>query len=76
MERIHIGIFGPRNAGKSSLVNMLTGQDVSIVSPVAGTTTDPVSKPIATRKNITQNLYIFLSFTFRIHAIETHIYNE
>lgn len=46
MERIHIGIFGPRNAGKSSLVNMLTAQQVSIVSPVAGTTTDPVSKPI------------------------------
>lgn len=45
-ERTHIGIFGPRNAGKSSLVNMLTGQAVSIVSPVAGTTTDPVSKPI------------------------------
>ena len=45
-ERTYIGIFGPRNAGKSSLVNMLTGQDVSIVSPVAGTTTDPVSKPI------------------------------
>ena len=45
-EKTYIGIFGPRNAGKSSLVNMLTGQDVSIVSPVAGTTTDPVSKPI------------------------------
>lgn len=45
-ERTHIGIFGPRNAGKSSLVNMLTEQAVSIVSPVAGTTTDPVSKPI------------------------------
>ena len=45
-ERTYIGIFGPRNAGKSSLVNMLTGQDISIVSPVAGTTTDPVSKPI------------------------------
>ncbi len=46
LERTHIGIFGPRNAGKSSLVNMLTAQDVSIVSNVAGTTTDPVSKPI------------------------------
>ena len=46
MNRTHIGIFGPRNAGKSSLVNMLTSQQVSIVSPVAGTTTDPVSKPI------------------------------
>lgn len=46
MERTHIGIFGPRNAGKSSLINWLTGQQVSIVSPEAGTTTDPVSKPI------------------------------
>ena len=46
IERTHIGIFGPRNAGKSSLVNLLTSQEVSIVSNVAGTTTDPVSKPI------------------------------
>ena len=43
-ERIHIGFFGARNAGKSSLVNALTGQEVSIVSEVAGTTTDAVMK--------------------------------
>lgn len=43
-ERVHIGFFGARNAGKSSLVNALTGQEVSIVSAVAGTTTDAVSK--------------------------------
>lgn len=43
-ERVHIGVFGRRNAGKSSLVNALTGQEISVVSPVAGTTTDPVSK--------------------------------
>lgn len=43
-ERVHIGVFGRRNAGKSSLVNALTGQNISVVSPVAGTTTDPVSK--------------------------------
>lgn len=43
-ERIHIGIFGKRNAGKSSLINALTGQELSIVSDVAGTTTDPVYK--------------------------------
>ncbi len=42
--RIHIGIFGRRNAGKSSLMNALTGQSLAIVSEVAGTTTDPVSK--------------------------------
>ncbi len=44
--RLHIGIFGKRNAGKSSILNALTQQDVSIVSDVAGTTTDPVEKPM------------------------------
>ena len=43
--RLHIGLFGRRNAGKSSLLNALAGQDVAIVSPLAGTTTDPVEKP-------------------------------
>lgn len=42
--RIHIAIFGRRNAGKSSLINALTNQEVALVSDVAGTTTDPVSK--------------------------------
>ncbi|MBO4317766.1 MAG: 50S ribosome-binding GTPase, partial [Mailhella sp.] len=40
--RVHIGIFGRRNAGKSSLINAVAGHDVSIVSDMAGTTTDPV----------------------------------
>jgi len=43
-ERLHIGIFGRRNAGKSSLINSLTGQETALVSRTAGTTTDPVSK--------------------------------
>ena len=43
-ERIHIGFFGVRNAGKSSLVNRITNQDVSVVSDVKGTTTDAVKK--------------------------------
>ncbi len=43
-ERVHIGFFGMRNAGKSSLVNAVTGQSLSVVSPVKGTTTDPVKK--------------------------------
>ena len=43
-DRIHIGFFGLRNAGKSSLVNAITGQALSVVSDVAGTTTDPVKK--------------------------------
>lgn len=43
-ERIHIGFFGLRNAGKSSVVNAVTGQDLSLVSDVKGTTTDPVKK--------------------------------
>jgi [FeFe] hydrogenase H-cluster maturation GTPase HydF len=44
--RLHIGLFGRRNVGKSSLLNALTRQDVSIVSNVAGTTTDAVEKPM------------------------------
>lgn len=44
MERTHIAFFGRRNAGKSSLVNRFTSQEISIVSDVAGTTTDPVRK--------------------------------
>ena len=43
-ERLHIGFFGMRNAGKSSLVNSVTGQDLAVVSEVKGTTTDPVKK--------------------------------
>ena len=43
-ERIHIGFFGRRNAGKSSVVNAVTGQDLAVVSQVEGTTTDPVKK--------------------------------
>ncbi len=43
-ERLHIGFFGRRNVGKSSLVNAVTGQDIAVVSDVAGTTTDPVYK--------------------------------
>ena len=42
--RLHIGIFGKRNTGKSSILNRLTKQDISIVSDIAGTTTDPVEK--------------------------------
>lgn len=43
-ERVHIGFFGKRNAGKSSVVNAVTGQDLAVVSDVKGTTTDPVTK--------------------------------
>ena len=44
LNRIHIGIYGKRNAGKSSLINALTNQELSVVSDVKGTTTDPVFK--------------------------------
>ena len=44
--RLHIGLFGRRNVGKSSLLNAITRQNVSIVSESAGTTTDPVEKPM------------------------------
>ena len=43
-ERIHIGFFGRRHAGKSSVVNAVTNQQMSVVSDVKGTTTDPVYK--------------------------------
>ena len=46
MDRLHIAFFGPVNSGKSSLINALAGQEVSLVSPVPGTTTDPVRKAI------------------------------
>ena len=42
----HIGIFGRRNVGKSSLINIISKQDIAIVSEIAGTTTDPVKKSI------------------------------
>ena len=43
-DRVHIGIFGRRNAGKSSIINAITGQNLAIVSDIKGTTTDPVLK--------------------------------
>ena len=43
-DRVHIGFFGKRNAGKSSVVNAVTGQELAVVSDVKGTTTDPVYK--------------------------------
>lgn len=43
-QRVHIGFFGKRNAGKSSVVNAVTGQDLAVVSNQKGTTTDPVYK--------------------------------
>ena len=46
MDRLHIAFFGPTNSGKSTLVNALAGQQVSLVSPLPGTTTDPVRKAI------------------------------
>ena len=44
--RLHIGIFGRVNSGKSSLLNALTGQELAVVSEVPGTTTDPVKKAV------------------------------
>ena len=43
-DRVHIGFFGQRNAGKSSLLNAVTGQELAVVSEIKGTTTDPVYK--------------------------------
>ena len=49
-ERVHIGFFGRRNAGKSSVMNAVTGQDLAVVSDVKGTTTDPVYKSMASAR--------------------------
>ena len=63
-ERYHIGIYGRRNAGKSSLINALAGQEVSIVSDIAGTTTDSISEKITQEKlveyqqDINKKLYL------------------
>lgn len=46
IERVYIGIFGRGNIGKSSLINLLTGQEIAIVSDEPGTTTDPVTKTV------------------------------
>ena len=46
-ERIHISFFGRRNAGKSSVLNAVIGQELAVVSDVKGTTTDPVYKSMA-----------------------------
>ena len=59
-ERVHIGFFGRRNAGKSSVLNAVTGQDLAVVSDVKGTTTDPVQKsmellPLGDRKSTRLN---------------------
>ena len=68
-ERINIGFFGLTNSGKSSLVNAVTGQNMSVVSPVNGTTTDAVKKAMelmaflissggtCTRRELTATLY-------------------
>ena len=53
----HIGIFGKRNSGKSTLINFLTGQEIAIVSNIAGTTTDPVKKSVEI-KNIGASVLI------------------
>ena len=44
--RLHIGVFGDTNAGKSTFINAVTGQEIALTSPIAGTTTDPVFKPM------------------------------
>ena len=52
-ERLHIGLFGKRNSGKSALLNALTNQEVAVVSSVAGTTTDRETGQSAYRANTT-----------------------
>ena len=72
-DRVHIGFFGIMNAGKSSLVNALTGQEMSVVSAVPGTTTDPVRKtmellPILYLAAILASLYGLTNLAGHPHA--------
>ena len=53
-ERVHIGFFGRTNAGKSSVVNAVTNQELSIVSDISGTTTDPVVKAMELKKRYSE----------------------
>ena len=57
-ERIHIGFYGKRNAGKSSLVNAVTSQSLAIVSDVPGTTTDPVTGDPITTYGVKEGTYV------------------
>ena len=66
--RLHLGIFGRRNAGKSTLLNAVTRQNVSIVSDVAGTTTDTVEKRIAVSFDID-------SVMAQCFCLKTKVYN-
>ena len=61
--RLHFGLFGKRNAGKSSLINALANQNISIVSSVAGTTTDPVEKHLNCILSAPLSLWIRLALT-------------
>ena len=56
-DRIHIGFFGRRNAGKSSVLNAVTGQDLAVVSDVKGTTTDPVYKAMELLRDCRVKVY-------------------
>ena len=56
-ERVHIGFFGKRNAGKSSVMNAVTGQDLAVVSDVKGTTTDPVYKSMELLRDCRRKVY-------------------
>jgi small GTP-binding protein len=65
--RLHIGILGQTNAGKSTLLNAITAQNVSIISPEPGTTTDPVQKTMEL-KPIHDSSFYRKKLLFDIHA--------
>ena len=76
-DRIHIGFFGRRNAGKSSVLNAVTGQDLAVVSDVKGTTTDPVYKAMELVSVIRNEKNCIVSFfndtaTTEIYTLSLH----
>ncbi|MFA6948884.1 MAG: GTPase [Eubacteriales bacterium] len=63
--RLHIGIFGKRNSGKSTLINALTNQNIAVVSDIAGTTTDPIYKSMEIKESVRWCLSIQQALTTR-----------
>ena len=75
-ERIHIGFFGRRNAGKSSVMNAVTGQNLAVVSDVKGTTTDPVYNTIELLPDVKESVIEKLTINAPLTEINDELIEE